>query len=697
MALKKKRERHPDVIALLKKKQDWIKKPDGKLFSNSKAFTPAAQHFREYGNYTNHPVSKNSKSGFHKYWVEEARRCVHGFSTGYDWITGYNYFYLNYSPIIIAEELEDDDGSSTIIEDDIFAIQSERIEDFPDFWDYDYEYFHYIEEAEKLGKNGTVLKARTKGFSHKGGSMCNRNYFLIPRSKSYVFADKKQYLEEDGILTKCWDTMSFIDQNTAWSKRRQSVDRMYHKRSSFNKSLRGISSEYGYKSEIIGVPFKGDYNKARGKRGKLILYEEAGDFTNLLQAWNVSQNLVKSGRRSFGMQIAFGTGGTIGNDFLGLESLFYSPDGYNVHSVTNKWDNVVQKDKSGFFVPMYKNLEGFIDENGNSKEEEAKAYLNKIRDQKKASVRNKEDFLRHMAEEPFTPQEAVIRIGGTLFPIEDLKAHLEILIMDSKTMDSAKYGYFILGDDEQTYEFRPGGTKEPILDFPIEKKELVDISGAIVIWEAPVRSEDGSVVFGRYLAGNDPYAHDEASTVSLGSTFVMDKVTKRIVAEYTGRPSSLNIYHENVRRLMLFYNASLNFENNLPGLKSYFINKHSDYLLCDTPESIKDKVADRIVLNRGKGSPATEPINKFARELILAWLLESVDKNSDRRRLQDIKSIPLLKELIYWNKDGNFDRVSALGMLMILDEDRRLQDPENESTASDMEDEVTLRRIFDKQ
>lgn len=43
----------------------------------------------------------------------------------------------------------------------------------------------------------------------------------------------------------------------------------------------------------------------------------------------------------------------------------------------------------------------------------------------------------------------------------------------------------------------------------------------------------------RYILGADPYDDDESNTMSLGSIFVLDLWTDRIVAEYTGRPSLL--------------------------------------------------------------------------------------------------------------------------------------------------------------
>ena len=42
-----------------------------------------------------------------------------------------------------------------------------------------------------------------------------------------------------------------------------------------------------------------------------------------------------------------------------------------------------------------------------------------------------------------------------------------------------------------------------------------------------------------------------------------------------------------------------------------------------------------------------------------------------------IRNIALLQELSQWNPDGNFDRVSAMGMLMLLREDKlRLLGPQ---------------------
>ena len=57
--------------------------------------------------------------------------------------------------------------------------------------------------------------------------------------------------------------------------------------------------------------------------------------------------------------------------------------------------------------------------------------------------------------------------------------------------------------------------------------------------------------------------------------------TDVIVAEYSGRPDTAEEYYENVRKLLVFYNARLLFENERKGIYPYFTNKHCDYLLAD--------------------------------------------------------------------------------------------------------------------
>src|SRR5574344_403027 len=120
-----------------------------------------------------------------------------------------------------------------------------------------------------------------------------------------------------------------------------------------------------------------------------------------------------------------------------------------------------------------------------------------------------------------------------------------------------------------------------IVNFPLPKDHKPD--GSIVIWEYPIKDPP----FGLYIAGCDPYDHDDSFTNSLGSMFIYKRFksgeawNEVIVAEYSGRPATAEDYYENARKLLIFYNARLLFENERKGIYPYFTNKHSDYLLAD--------------------------------------------------------------------------------------------------------------------
>uniref|UniRef100_A0AAU8B813 Terminase n=1 Tax=Dulem virus 42 TaxID=3145760 RepID=A0AAU8B813_9CAUD len=123
-----------------------------KKIRDTDKFRQAALFFKEHGQYT---LAPRGTTDYIKYWERETDRCLNGYvSPDGDAITGYHYFYLNYSPIMKLEEVEYTDRNGHI------RTRRERIFDFPSFWDYDYYYFNAIEEAEEVGKHMAVLKSR---------------------------------------------------------------------------------------------------------------------------------------------------------------------------------------------------------------------------------------------------------------------------------------------------------------------------------------------------------------------------------------------------------------------------------------------------------------------------------------------------------------------------------------------------------
>ena len=114
------------------------------------------------------------------------------------------------------------------------------------------------------------------------------------------------------------------------------------------------------------------------------------------------------------------------------------------------------------------------------------------------------------------------------------------------------------------------------------------------------------------------------------------------------------------------------YEQNLVGLFTYFEQKKSLYLLSDTPYQLRNSDTYKVGSNTSKGINASMKVNQTARDYIKSWLLEPVSEKSEKRVIETIYSIAVLKELIMWNPQGNFDRVSSLGMLMWHDATTRV-------------------------
>lgn len=633
---------------------------------NTDKFRQAAIFFEKHGCYT---LAPRGTTDYKKYWDQETERCLNGYTApDGEGITGYNYFYLNYSPIFKLVETEYTDRNGDI------RKRRERVLQFPSFWDYDYYYFCAIEEAEQQGKHMAVLKSRQRGYSFKGASMLVRNYMLIPGSKNFAVASEQKFLVGDGLLTKAWQIMDFLDKHTEWAKQRLVSTRMERVSGYKVTDEFGKQTEQGYLSSIVGITLKNDPERIRGTRGKLVLWEEGGKFPDLLDAWRIEQPSVETDDGvAFGLMIAFGTGGTIGASFEGLKELFYKPNANNVLAFPNIWDDGRENTECGFFVPAYSNLESFdddgnqrfMDKDGNSLKELAIQNLIEQRNKIKDGGASQQSIDRFISERPMKPAEAVLELGKNIFPRKLLMDQLT-RIRTNKKLQSMKH----IVDLEWDGNGQVKATEKPsgdITNYPLKKGDKPH--GSVVIWEYPVKDPP----LGLYIGGCDPYDHDDSFTNSLGSTFIFKRVrageawTDVIVAEYSGRPDTAEEYYENVRKLLIFYNARLLFENERKGIYPYFTNKHCDYLLADQPDKIISEVFKDSKVQRRKGCHMTKQIRAYGEGLILEWLLDEFEEGHPN--VERVYSEPLIEELIENDGVRNVDRVIALCMVMIYREE----------------------------
>lgn len=463
-------------------------------------FRQAAIFFQQHGCYT---LAPRGTTDYNKYWEQETDRCINGYTApDGEGITGYNYFYLNYSPIMRLKEEEYTDREGNL------RKRRQRILEFPSFWDYDYYYFCAIEQAELEGKHMAVLKCRQRGYSFKGGSMLVRNYMLIPGSKNFAIASEQKFLIGDGLLTKAWQIMDFLDKHTAWAKQRLVSTRMERTSGYKITDEFGKQTEQGYLSSITGITLKNDPERVRGTRAKLVLWEEGGKFPSLLDAWRIEQPSVETDDgKAFGLMIAFGTGGTEGASFEGLKELFYKPKSYNVLSFPNIWDEGRENTECAFFVPAYSNLESFdddgnqvyMDKDGNSYKEKAIQNLIDQRNKVKDGGASQQSIDRFISERPIRPAEAVLELGKNIFPRKLLMDQLT-RIRTNKKLQSMKH----IVDLEWDGNGQVKATEKPngdITNYPLKKGDKPH--GSVVIWEYPVKDPP----LGLYIGGCDPLTY----------------------------------------------------------------------------------------------------------------------------------------------------------------------------------------------
>ena len=359
----------------------------------------------------------------------------------------------------------------------------------------------------------------------------------------------------------------------------------------------------------------------------------------------------------------------------------YNPTGYDMYALPNVYDKTSSgKPKFVFFFPGYVNREGSYNKDGVS--DVTKSLIEILLDRYKIKYNSTDPntIIKTIAEVPITPSEAILRTKKNIFPVTDLMERLGQLDSNPAEFNDVYVGEFTLKNG--SVEFNPT-VGDPIREFPHKDNKL---DGAVEIFMMPqkVATDEGlKIPQGRYIASCDPVDDDSSETTSLQSAFVLDLWTDTIVAEYTGRPKFAEDYYEQLRRLCLFYNAKLNYENNKKGIFAYFSKMNSLSILTDTLEYLKDRdmIKGTPYGNKSKGVQATLPINNFARTLIRDWLLKPtvittvVDGESAEVQVPNLfrlRQRALIKELIQWNNEGNFDRVSSLGMLMLLREDRMI-------------------------
>ncbi len=650
------------------------------------------------------------------WWKEQRRRCIEGYWSGGRWMPPGLYFYINFWHIGInvdkwgkvkrrakpelwdihwemmyglmeAYGLTGFDTQPEVLEFREFVTNEislstirERTKRMPQAKDFLWE------TTKDLGKPLFLFEA--KNFPIMGNRGSGKSYFTAGAviGHDWLFDGLTEYKPSNEVLETMeivvgagdakysTDLLSKVKYGLDYlpgaitigtEKFRSPISKLYSGTFALNsdtqayykKNIGGNWETFGTGSIIKHKSYKDNPFAAAGSRPARLVLEEFGIFDQGLDALHSGEDCMKNGEYKFGTAIMTGTGGDMEKGTVAASKLFRSPEDYKCVCYE---DIIEHKGKIGYFISTIKGTSQYKDKKGITNyalgEKEDDAIREDLRKGKNASVAL--DVRKQ--NQPRNVSEMFLSKRGNIFPRADLQEHLATLEGNEKYIAAEDVGELVY-DEEGNLKWKHLPSDRAIRIFPHDTAKD-DVRGAIQVWHHPLRDNEGKVPNHLYISGTDPYDHDSSGTPSLGSTFIYMKIFLGLqiqelpVAEYTGRHErGSDAYYEGVRRLLTYYNARNMFENNLIGMYKYFERKNSTSMLMDVPEYAKEVTGSQP--NRPKGMHFGTPQIIHGELLAKNWLEEEISPGI--LQLTKLRSIALIKELIAYDRDGNFDRVRA--------------------------------------
>ena len=517
-------------------------------------------------------------------------------------ISGKYYFYLNYYMIL------GNDGTS--------GNRKNLIH--PWYRSMDNEYFNTFEKCKEENKGMIVIKARDKGFSYMNSGMVAHEYTFFPFNDVGVAAGLQA--TADAFFDKTKKGLNGIHPNFKHSVLKDTSDIM---RSGYKQKNRdGKWQVGGYQSTVICRTMDNP-EVFKGERLSLMIFEEAGEFKRLKNAYMSSKACFMDGDIQFGVPVIGGTGGDISKSSKDFMDMYYSHTAYNLEPM---------------FIPASKAYYGFFDiESGVEDEKGANEKLIEDREVIQKSGDN-EAYTLHIQNYPLTIEEAFLNTHSARFDIALLNAQRSRILSSKDNRSQIQSGYldWQVGNENPTVTWRPHPSGPyKVLAHPEPDFKNLDIGGI------------------------DSYDQDQAgASDSLGSAIIYrrfantDMPSDYVVAEYTERPKKKEDFWDGCLKLAVYYNSKMLVEYTKIGILDYFKRMNALKYLKEKPESAHN--------------PGTKTRNRYGVHMNkqVKALLEDLIDDHLREHVQDMWFIDLIDELANYGLQ-NTDRAMAFGLCLI--------------------------------
>lgn len=611
---------------------------------------------------------------YRDFWDKETDRCSNGFDTDSLHIPGRFYFYMNYG-VVHTPSIDVKTGKLSMKNRDN-KMSKPR---FPRFSDHLYYFALEIEAAYGEGYNNpedvfgfVLLKSRRLGITYAFVNMVLiYNYTFITESASQIITKQKPALIASTNAMVA--VRNHLNNNTEFAQ---------HKLPGTGPGVLQAGRKVGdtvtgSMSRIVQIAIDKDFQKSVGDRSTGVLYEESGTNDKLVETITSAQPLCYAGITRIAPDFAFGTGGDMNKGSKSFFKLFYNPKGNNFKAYANIYDNKNSSQVGLFYDCNWYSIgeyEGhsLFDEHGNSWRMLTSIYYDtRIKD-----WMMDEKTMNNIAYYPKKPLHAFLQDDNNLFnPLRIAERQEELIQRYNNGEFDDKIGRFERDPgDLNSWRFVKKARKTYISVYPINKD--MNKKGSILMMEPPSPHDMIKTGYVRYIMYSDMYDQDYSKTSkSLGSTFVFDRLLKKLVCEYTSR-EPLPDYYDQVAQIAITYNAMISFDNNTLGLDTAMIERG----LVDRLTLVPQLIANTTQSQRKYGMPTTAGTKELGLGLYKTFL-EKEHELYGEDGYSSIDSLPLLDEMGYYGT-FNTDRMSTILHIFLLDYNYHLLSEAKEKNSS---------------
>lgn len=644
---------------------------DGKNRIKKNGFCPnpvAKYGIPEYADTVSFPEVKDS-SAWLDWWTEQIRFCYEGYETGGVYIPGRYYYYLNFA----------------------FINTVGRGFHNPDYIDTDLDFFYLIEYCKKNKKGIISLKARRRGLSFKAnkGVIEYGTKFLGDKYMGGICAGLQSYA--DDFFMKLTDTEAITPPELSLNViKNNTKERTYGYKI---KDIQGKFVETGSLNQILVRTAFQSGNIFKGTQLDDCIFEEAGEFDNLLATYGATKWCFMDGEQMVGTPYIYGTGGNMNKSSKGFSEMWNENEAYELErfwlpgskiykpcyvGCTNTQGKIYNEVPNIESIYKGKDLTQTL---GMEDEKEAIRQI-LLKRQVLSKTKNKKALVEHIQNNPLTVEEAFISSADNNYDTN---------ILQSRILDLMKIEQLHL---DVVLEFEKD--ENELLIFPLRSKIRLAITdpedqkkdpdwkvAKMYKWPEPdIKFIDA--------VGIDGYNQDKSNTSSSqGGILVYRK--KSILFDYYGPiftyykrpPRKEDFFLIGLLTSLAYTYTSPNMtlvDANSPLIISFYVDNQCEYLLAYRPRAFESPNSEQ---SHTYGLKTTVFNIDILEAAIQTEVIDNAENWFDPELCKDVASYNT------GDMENDADLHDALLLAMALHKDRNIA-PIDTKTSSKKKDKAVI-------